>query len=156
MSFQIADSFTKKVLIPFRLVPKDGLTAEKLAFSVTIGIISGIFPVFGMTTLLSLLLTMMFRQNLLVVQSVQWLLALFQLLLVIPFMQFGAYLLSQDVHINMTQINTAFNNGMITGVRTIGIFYLYAILTWAILAIPAATVSYYALLAVFQKKNINP
>jgi len=153
MSFKIAESFTKKVLIPFRLIPKDGLTAEKLALSITIGIISGIFPVIGMTTLLSLFLTMLFRQNLLVVQSVQWILALFQVLLVIPFMQFGAYLLSQDAHITIAQINHAFHNGMISGIKTVGIFHLYAILTWVILAIPAAAVSYFSFLAVFQKKN---
>jgi|GEM_PF-189619 uncharacterized protein (DUF2062 family) len=153
MSFKIAESFTQKVLIPFRLVPKDGLTAEKLALSITIGIISGIFPVIGMTTILSLFLTMLFRQNLLVVQSVQWILALFQVLLIIPFMQFGAYLLSQDAHITIVQINHAFHNGMISGIKTVGIFHLYAILTWVILAIPAAAVSYFSFLAVFQKKK---
>ncbi len=153
MPIKIIESFTNKILIPFRLVPKDGLTAEKLALSITIGIISGIFPVIGMTTLLSLLLTMLLRQNLLVVQSVQWILALFQVLLVIPFMQFGAYLLSQDAHITIAQINHAFQNGVISGIKTVGIFHLYAILTWLILALPAAAVSYYSLLAVFQKKN---
>lgn len=153
MASKIVESFTNKILIPFRLVPKDGLTSEKLALSITIGIISGIFPVIGMTTLLSLFLTMLFRQNLLVVQSVQWILALFQVLLVIPFMQFGAYLLSQNVHISMLQINNAFHHGVMSGIKTVGIFHLYAILTWLILAIPAAAVSYYSLLAVFQKKN---
>ncbi len=153
MSFKIAESFSTKILIPFRLVPKDGLTAEKLALSITIGIISGVFPVIGMTTILSILLTILFRQNLLVVQSVQWILALFQVLLIIPFMQFGAFLLSQDAHITLAQITNAFNLGMVSGIRTIGIFYLYAILTWTILAIPAAAVSYFSLLVVFQKKN---
>ncbi len=153
MSLKIVESFTNKILIPFRLVPKDGLTAEKLALSITIGIVSGIFPVIGMTTILSILLTMLFRQNLLVVQSVQWILAMFQVLLIIPFMQFGAYLLSQDVQITMAQITNAFHNGLFSGIRTIGMFHLYAILTWVILAIPAAAVSYFSLLAVFHKKN---
>jgi len=155
MPINIIESFTNKILIPFRLVPKDGLTAEKLALSITIGIISGIFPVIGMTTFISLVLTMLFRQNLLVVQSVQWILALFQVLLIIPFMQFGAYLLSQNVHISMLQINNAFHHGVMSGIKTVGIFHLYAILTWLILALPAAAVSYYSLLAVFQKKNLK-
>lgn len=153
MKLKIAEYFTNKILIPFRLVPKDGLTAEKLALSITIGIISGVFPVLGMTTVLSLILTMVFRQNILVVQSVQWILALFQVLLIIPFMQFGAYLLSQDAQINLVQINNAFHNGVISGFRTVGIFHLYAILTWIILAIPTAAVSYFSFLAVFQKKT---
>lgn len=150
----LVEFFTQKVLIPFRLVPKDGLTPEKLAFSVTIGIVSGIFPVLGMTTLLSILLTMLFRQNLLVVQSVQWILGLVQILLIIPFMQLGAFLLNQKVlHISMAQINHAFQPGLLAGIKTVGIFHLYGILTWAILAIPASAVSYYAFLTILQKKN---
>ena len=154
MSSKIIESFTNKILIPFRLVPKDGLTPETLAFSITLGIISGIFPVLGMTTLLSLLLTMLFRQNLLVVQSVQWILALVQILLIIPFMKFGAYLLNQNVvHISMQQINHAFQPGMLSGIKTVGIFHLYGILTWLILVVPASAVSYFGLLVIFQRKS---
>lgn len=154
MPLNIVDTITTKILIPFRLVPSAGLTPEKLAFSVTIGIIAGVFPVFGTTTLLSLLLTMLFRQNLLVVQSVQWLLSLVQIMLIVPFMQFGAYLLNhQVIHINLSQIKHAFQPGMLAGIKTIGIFQLYGIFTWIILMIPVSAASYYIFLAVFQKKN---
>jgi len=154
MSLKVVESLTSRVLIPFRLVPKDGLTPEKLAFSVTLGIISGIFPVLGMTTVLSIVLTMLFRQNLLIVQSVQWILALAQVMLIIPFMQFGAFLLNQNgIHINMQQINHAFQPGMLSGIKTVGLFHLYGILTWLILVIPAGAASYYGFLFVFQRKG---
>jgi uncharacterized protein (DUF2062 family) len=153
-TLKIAESFTNKVLIPFRLVPKDGLTPEKLAFSVTIGILAGIFPVFGTTTVLSLLLTMVFRQNVVVVQSVQWLMGLIQVFMIIPFMQFGAYLLDQQtLHISMVQIRHAFQPGMIEGIKTVGIFHLYGILSWAILVMPAGAASYFTFLAVFQNRR---
>ncbi len=149
----IFESIRHKILIPFRLVPKEGLSPEKLAFSVTLGIVSGIFPVIGLTTVLSIFLTMLFRQNLLVVQSVQWILALAQVLLIIPFMQFGAYILNvQAFHINLAQINHAFQPGVLSGIKTVGIFHLYGILTWLILVIPASVVSYYGLLLIFQRK----
>ena len=154
MALKIIDKFTNKILIPFRLIPREGLSAKKLAFSITIGLIAGIFPVLGATTLLSLLFTMLFRQNLMVVQSVQWVMALAQILLIIPFMQFGAYILSaQALHINMDQINLAFQPGFFAGLKTVGIFHLYAILTWTILSVPAGAISYFALKAVFQKKD---
>lgn len=153
MAYNILDKFTQKVLIPFRLIPEKGLTAEKLALSITIGIVSGIFPVIGATTLLSLLLTMLFRQNLFVVQSVQWIMALVQILLIIPFMQLGALILNQQtVQISMQQINLAFQPGVLSGLKTIGIFHLYAILTWIILSIPASALSYFLFRAVFQKR----
>lgn len=154
MALKIVESFTNKILIPFRLLPADGLTPQKLAFSVTIGIISGLFPVIGATTAISLILTMLFRQNMLIVQSVQWLLALFQILLIIPFMQFGAYLLSQNaVHISIEQINHAFQPGIISGIKAIGIFHLYAILTWILLSIPASAIFYFSFRAIFKRKN---
>jgi uncharacterized protein (DUF2062 family) len=142
-----------KILIPFQLIPKEGLSPEKLAFSLTIGIISGVFPVLGATTILSLLLTLLFRQNLLVVQSVQWILALVQILLIIPFIQFGAFLLHQPaIHISIQQISIAFKPGWFSGFRTIGILHLYGILTWAILAIPVSAASYFGFLTFFQRK----
>lgn len=156
MLFRITESITKKVLIPFQLVPKEGLTSEKLALSVTLGIVSGIFPVLGMTTVLSIILTMLFRQNLLIVQSVQWIMALAQIMLIIPFMQFGAYMLNaHTLPISMAQINHAFQPGMISGIRTVGIFHLYGILTWLILVIPASAASYYGFLLIFQRKTKN-
>lgn len=151
---KIVDTILQKFLIPFRLVPKDGLTPEKLALSVTIGIIAGVFPVIGATTMVSLLLTLLFRQNLLVVQSVQWLFALVQLLLIIPFMQFGAFILNAQVaHINIALINHAFQPGILSGIRTTGLFLLYAILSWTLVAIPAGTLSYLTFLTLFQKKS---
>ncbi len=154
MAHKIIDTFTQKVLIPFRLIPEAGLSANKLALSITIGIIAGLFPVIGATTILSLFLTMLFRQNLLVVQSVQWTMALFQILLIIPFMQVGAYILSQQaIHINIEQISLAFKPGIISGIKTIGIFHLYAIFTWVILSIPTGAISYFVFRAIFQKRD---
>lgn len=154
MSIRIIESFKNKILIPFRLIPKDGITPETMAFSVTLGIISGIFPVIGMTTVLSIGLTMLFRQNLLVVQAVQWILALVQVLLIIPFMKFGAFLLHQSVvHISMAQINHAFQPGMLSGIKAVGIFHLYGILSWLIVVIPAGVVLYFGFLFVFQRKS---
>ncbi len=151
---KIVDSIINKFLVPFHLVPAEGLSPEKLAFSITIGIICGIFPVFGTTTMLSLLLTGLFRQNLLVVQSVQWTMALFQIILIIPFMQFGAYLLNQQqLHITIEQVKLAFHPGMMAGIKTIGIFHLYGILTWSLLLFPLASSSYFICLAIFKRRK---
>lgn len=135
-------------------MPKEGLSAEKLAFSVTLGIVTGIFPVLGTTTTLSILLTLLFRQNILVVQSVQWALAPVQLLLIIPLMKLGAYMLQHSVvQVNLAQIKLAFQPGMLAGIKTIGVFHLYGIFTWALLAIPISILFYFYLLRVFRKRN---
>lgn len=151
---KIIHSVKNKILIPFRLIPKDGLTPETLAFSITIGIIAGLFPVLGATTLVSLLLTLLFRQNILIVQSVQWLLGLVQVALIIPFMKFGAFITHQQaVHINLHQINLAFQPGIISGIKSLALFQIYAILAWFILAIPVSLFSYFTFRAIFQTKK---
>jgi len=151
---KLFETFKNKFLVPFRLLPKEGLSAEKLAFSVTLGIVTGIFPVLGTTTTLSILLTLLFRQNILVVQSVQWALAPVQLLLIIPFMKLGAYILQHlVVQVNLAHIKLAFQPGMLAGIKTIGVFHLYGIFTWALLAIPISILFYFYLLRVFRKRN---
>jgi uncharacterized protein (DUF2062 family) len=153
MASKIIDKFTHKVLIPFRLVPKDGLSPEKLAFSITIGLMAGLFPVFGATTLLSLLLTLIFRQNLMVVQSVQWIMGVFQIVLIIPFMRLGVWLLNQpEIQINIDQIKLAFQPGMLEGVKTMGIFHLYGIVGWIVMALPFGSLLYFMFLKFFRKK----
>ena len=153
MILKTVESIKTRFLIPFHLLPANGLTPEKLAFSVTLGIISGLFPVIGTTTLLSLLLTLLFRQNLLVVQSVQWILALFQILLIIPFMQLGAFILNQHgVHVSIDEIKHAFQPGFLEGIKSVGVFHLYGLLSWAIVSIPVGAVSYFTFLAIFKRK----
>lgn len=143
-----------KFLVPFRLIPEGGIPPDKMAFSITLGMVTGVFPVLGATTAISLLLTMLFRQNVLVVQSVQWVMALFQILLIIPFMQIGAHLLQAGtLQVNMHEINQAFGQGIFSGLRIVGILHLYAILTWTIIAVPFSLVSYVSLRAVFNIKR---
>jgi hypothetical protein len=151
---KIIESITNKFLVPLKLLPAAGLPAEKLAFSITLGIVAGLFPVIGTTTLLSLLLTMLFKQNILVVQSVQWTTGIFQILLIIPLMRFGAFILNIDnFHINIRVIKTAFQAGVASGIKTLGIFHLYAILSWILFAIPASAILYFTIHAFFQLKK---
>jgi len=151
---RIIEPIKNRILIPFRIIPKEGFTAEKLALSVTIGIVSGLFPVIGFTTIVGLGLTAAFRQNIALVQSVSWLLTLVQLLLIIPLMRMGALIWDQNnIHITLGKIELAFQPGIMEGLQTIGIFHLYGVLAWSILVIPAGTFSYYALLMAFRKRN---
>lgn len=143
-----------KFLVPFRLIPEGGIPPDKMAFSITLGVVTGVFPVLGATTAISLLLTMLFRQNVLVVQSVQWIMAMLQVILIVPFMQLGALILkARSVDISLHQINISFQHGFFTGIKTVGVLHLYAIFTWTLLSIPAAFILYYTFRAVFRKKK---
>lgn len=143
-----------KFLVPFRLIPEGGIPPDKMAFSITLGMVTGVFPVLGATTAISLLFTMLFRQNLLVVQSVQWIMAMLQIILIVPFMQLGAFILkARSVDISLHQINISFQHGFFTGIKSIGVLHLYAIFTWTLISIPAAFILYYIFRAVFRMKK---
>jgi len=69
-------------------------------------------------------------------------------------MKFGAYILNQNIiYISIEQLNLAFKSGLLTGLTTIGIFHLYAILTWFIVIVPAGTISYFVFLTIFQRRR---
>jgi len=154
MDKNILQKFRDKLLVPIRLVPKNGLSAEKLAFSIAIGIVAGLFPVIGATTVVSLLLTWIFKQNILVVQSVQWALALVQVLLIVPFIRLGAFILQVPrCSISIEQINLAFKPGVLEGIKAIGVLQLYGIFTWLLIAVPLGAICYFSALKIFKKKN---
>lgn len=152
--WKIIEPLRNRVLIPYKIIPRDGLAPEKLALSVTIGIVSGLFPVIGLTTFLSLLLTAAFRQNLALVQTINWIVSLLQLLLIIPLMRMGALILDQQtIRITFRQIERAFQPGILEGLQTVGIFHLYGILAWSLLAIPVGTFLYFTLLIALRRRD---
>jgi len=140
-----------KILIPLRIIPKQGLSDEKIALSITLGIISGMFPVIGGTTAVSLVLLAAFRQNLATVQALNWIMSPFQLLSIIPFMRTGSWILQKSpVRITLNQIILAFEPGVWAGLKNLGILHLYAVLAWLVIVLPAGLVLYYVFLFIFR------
>jgi len=71
---------------------RQGITPEKIALSLAIGICLGVFPVIGSTTILCTLAAIVFRLNLPAIQLVNYLVYPLQLALLIPFIRFGEVL----------------------------------------------------------------
>lgn len=68
------------------------------------------------------------------------------ILLVIPFMKFGASLLKVDYSmINLSLITEAFQDNIFLAFKDLSFYFLYGLLAWALLAIPAAFVLYHLL-----------
>jgi len=66
-----------------------GTSPRQLALTCALGVVIGIFPVYGSTTLLCFAAALLLRLNVLVMQAVNYLLTPVQLILLIPFMQAG-------------------------------------------------------------------
>ena len=78
---------------PIAALLSQGITPQKIALSVAIGAIVGIFPVLGTTTVLCTLAAASLRLNLVAVQTVHYAMTPVQVLLIIPFVRVGEHLL---------------------------------------------------------------
>jgi uncharacterized protein (DUF2062 family) len=151
MIWKIIDRIKNKILIPFKIIPRQGLSSEKLALSFTIGIVGGSFPVIGFTSLVSLLLLIALKQNFTIVQALNWIAAPIQLVMIIPFMRLGATVLFKDnLSITLGHIIKAFNPGVWEGLKTVGLFHLYGLIGWLICAFPAGVIIYFIFFLIFR------
>ena len=143
--------FSTRVLIPLSNIRKQGFSSETLALSVSIGIIGGAFPVFGFATYVCLLMTLVFKQNIIIVQVANWLVYPLQILLIIPFMKLGNSIITGgELTISMHQVVIAFQSGLLNGIREVGIISLYGIIAWAAVAIPCLFILYTLFLILFK------
>ena len=72
---------------------KHGISPDRLALCVAIGIVVGNVPILGISTILCTLIALLFRLNLPAMQLVQAAMAPTQLLLIIPYVRLGEWIL---------------------------------------------------------------
>jgi len=79
----------KRLVRPILHLLTQGITPEKIALSLAFGIVLGVFPVLGTTSLLCLIAAFAFRLNLVAVQLVNILVYPLWFALLIPFVRVG-------------------------------------------------------------------
>ncbi len=84
----------QRMLKPILDLLTQGITPEKIALSLAIGIAFGVFPMLGTTTLLCTLIAVPLRLNLPAIQLVNYLMYPAQIALLIPFIRLGEWLWS--------------------------------------------------------------
>jgi uncharacterized protein (DUF2062 family) len=82
-----------KIVAPLLTLMRQGMSPNRLAICVAIGIVVGNIPILGISTLLCTALALGFRLNLPAIQIVQAFMAPTQLLLIIPFVRLGEWML---------------------------------------------------------------
>ena len=81
--------FHCRVVAPIVALLTQGITPEKIALSLAFGIVLGIFPVLGSTTVLCAAAALVFQLNLPAIQLVNYLIYPVQLFLLVPFIRMG-------------------------------------------------------------------
>jgi len=87
------DWLLRRVWEPLAGLLKQGVSPDQLALSVALGIVVGNIPILGLSTILCALLALALRLNLAAVQLVQAAMAPTQVLLIIPYVRLGEWLL---------------------------------------------------------------
>lgn len=135
-----------RLLDPLARFLKQGLSPEKLALCLTLGLILSIFPWFGTTTLLCTVAALALGLNLAAIQLANWLAAPLQLLLLLPFVRVGEKITGHPpLPLSAREISVLFEQGFRSALQSLGTSLLDAALGWLVLA-PVAGFLVYLLL----------
>ena len=145
----------RRVIAPLLDLLKAGLSPEKLALTVGLGVAIGLIPAFGITTVLSAAVALRMRLNVAAMQLATHLMTFFQLALLIPFLRAGATIMGQGDKV--ARLTVASLRQLIgrEGWAAVGKLLwraeLGALLLWAMAMVPLVAVLYFVLRVVFRQ-----
>lgn len=144
--------FRRKVVDPIFKLLKQGISPEKIALCMAIGIVISIFPVIGVTTLLCAGAAIALHLNLPAMQIVNYLAYPLQIALLIPFFQFGAWLFGMDpLPLSADDLIAMFKADFWGAINELWGTTLRAIVAWGLICLPTAAALYYTLRPIIRK-----
>ena len=131
---------------------REGLSGEKLALCIALGVVLSIFPVFGTTTLLCAVAAFVFRLNLPLIQLVNYAAYPLQLVLLVPFHVAGSWLSGGHLSLETgSQMIDSLQNDLWSGALQLWDLILYAVLAWILVSPLIALVLYRLLMPVVER-----
>jgi uncharacterized protein (DUF2062 family) len=141
----------RKILDPLLALLKQGMSPNRLALCVALGIVIGNIPILGVSTLICAAIALVFRLNLPAIQIVQAAMAPTQILLIIPFVRLGEWILRVPPQPVSVQEGLALMaQGVGHAVVTLWKAIVHAGLAWALVAPLAVLFFYKVLTPVFE------
>jgi len=137
----------RRVVAPVVAQLKQGITPEKIALTLALGGVLGIFPILGATTLLCAVVGIWLRLNQPIIQLVNYLAYPVQILLLIPFYRAGERLFGAEPVpiVNVPDLIARFAADPLQFLVDYGLVGAYGIAVWCLVA-PVLTVLAYWLL----------
>lgn len=130
---------------------QQGISPERMALALAIGITIGLLPLLGATTLLCTLIAFRFKLNMAFLQLVNYIVYPIQLLLYIPFLRIGAGLFSKEkFNYSLEDITNMLSNDLMGTIGKFFIVNLCGLLLWLIIAPVLFALSYFIGRAVFK------
>jgi uncharacterized protein (DUF2062 family) len=133
----IREALRRKILYPLIRQLKSGVTPRRLAWSLAMGMVIGINPTIGLTTLLIILLAWIFDLSQIATQLGSHLVSPLHLLLFVPFLELGVHLFhTRQIPMNRHQLEHLSHHPLHL-VRAIWQWEWHALIVWAVIAVVA-------------------
>lgn len=134
---------------------KQGVTPEKLALSIALGAVIGVFPALGWTTGMCALAALAFHLNLPAIQIVNYFLYPLQIALILPFFRLGEKLFTAPhLPISVPQIYAMAHANLWGAIKFLWTTTWHAMIVWAVVA-PFATAFLYGALVPLLRRALR-
>ena len=144
--------FTRRLVRPLLELLRQGVTPEKLALSLSLGVVLGVFPALGWTTVLCALAALILRLNIPATQLVNYFMYPVQLATIIPFFRLGEILFrAQHLPLSVKQIYVMAHADLWGAIKFLWTSNWHAMVVWGLLAPPIAAAIYFALTPLFKR-----
>jgi uncharacterized protein (DUF2062 family) len=153
----MSEGFLSRLLIrPLLDLLWQGVTPERIALSVALGVMLGVFPVLGSTTALCALAAFAWQLNLPAIQIVNYFVYPLQLLLLIPFFRLGETLFrAPHLPLSVPQIYAMIQANMGNAIRLLWTTTWHAIVVWCLVGPVCAAAIYAGLTPVLRRMVIR-
>lgn len=143
----------RRVVAPIVAQLKQGITPQKIALTLALGGVIGIFPILGATTLLCGIVGVWLRLNQPIIQLVNYLVYPVQIVLLIPFYRAGERLFGAEPVpiVNVPDLIARFGAGPWQFLLDYGLVGLYGIAVWCLVAPVLVALAYGLLKPVLER-----
>jgi uncharacterized protein (DUF2062 family) len=135
--------FRRRIARPIVELLRQGVTPEKMALSLALGVALGVFPVLGTTTALCALAAFAWRLNLPAIQIVNYFVYPLQIALILPFFRAGEKLFdAPHLPLSVSQILAAWHASFWGATRFLWTTIWHGAVAWCLIAPLFAALAY--------------
>jgi uncharacterized protein (DUF2062 family) len=144
--------FRRRIARPIVELLRQGVTPEKMALSLALGAVLGVFPALGTTTALCALAALILRLNLPAIQIVNYFVYPLQIALLIPFFRAGEQLFgAPHLPLSLAQILTVVHASFWGATRFLWTTIWHAAVAWCLIAPVFVALAYVILVALLRR-----
>jgi len=129
-----------------------GVTPQKIALTIALGVSLAMFPILGSTTLLCAVVAVCLKLNQPIIQLVNWLAYPLQFAMLIPLVRMGEWLTrAPRMGFSIPELIRKFHESPVNFLREFGMTGVHGIIAWLLIAPLSAALIYFLLLPPLKK-----